>query len=252
MKNKKLIQNLQQSLSKEVQPERLEETVKYCVEILKEQKNAEEDRTSFLKYLSDVFRFEGVTLFGLQAMVLLFVCVIISSFEDVPQYIPAFMPLFVAATMPAIFKSQFYGMNEIEAVTRASGAQIMLAKLILAAAANLVCITVVLFLEVYLQNSCSEIEQMVLYCLVPYLVCMTAMLRIVRSCRKNSMRMCAVELFSACVCWGMSSKVLPWLYGTSATGLWVIAFYVFTTFFIKEFYFIIKMRKEGKMYGIIY
>lgn len=57
-------------------------------------------------------------------------------------------------------------MSEIEAVTRASGAQITLAKLVLAGAANLVCITILLCMEVYLQNSYKEIGQMVLYCLV--------------------------------------------------------------------------------------
>ena len=56
-------------------------------------------------------------------------------------------------------------MSEIEAVTRASGAQITLAKLVLAGAANLVCITILLCMEVYLQNSYKEIGQMVLYCL---------------------------------------------------------------------------------------
>ncbi len=77
-----------------------------------------------------------------------------------------FMPLFVVTAMPVLFKSQLYGMSEIEAVTRASGAQIMLAKLVLAGSANLVCITIVLCLEVSLQSDCGELGQMVLYCLV--------------------------------------------------------------------------------------
>ena len=42
------------------------------------------------------------------------------------------MPLFVLAVLPVMLRCQYYGMSEIEAATRASGAQIILAKLILA------------------------------------------------------------------------------------------------------------------------
>ena len=153
--------------------------------------------------------------------------------------------------MPVLFKSQFYGMSEIEAVTRASGAQIMLAKLVLVGSANLVCITIVLCLEVSLQNNSSGLRQMVLYCLVPYLVCMIGMLRLVRLQRKESIWTCAVVMLGSCVCWAISAKVIPWLYATSAIGFWMIAFVVFGMFFVKEILFIVEMRKEGKTYGII-
>ena len=78
-----------------------------------------------------------------------------------PIAIVVFIPLFILAVMPVLFKSQFYGMSEIEAVTRASGAQIMLAKLVLAGSANLVCITIVLCLEMSIQSDCGELGQMV-------------------------------------------------------------------------------------------
>jgi hypothetical protein len=201
--------------------------------------------------LSDVFRFEGIAIFILQAVTLFFVCLMIASVADIPQNIPIFMPLFVVTAMPVLFKSQLYGMSEIEAVTRASGAQIMLAKLVLAGSANLVCITIVLCLEVSLQSDCGELGQMVLYCLVPYLVCMTGMLRLVRLQRKESIWTCAVVMLGSCVCWAISSRVIPWLYATSAIGFWLIAFVVFGIFFMKEVLFIVEMRKEGKMYGIV-
>ena len=158
MKDKNLKGYLQQSLGEEVQPKRLEETIKLCTEIVREQEvTRAEPRTGFFHYLSDVFRFEGIPIFGLQAVTLFIVCLTIASIADVPKNIPIFMPLFVLAIIPAIFKSQYYGMSEIEAVTRASGAQITLAKLVLAGAANLVCITILLCMEVYLQNSYKEI-----------------------------------------------------------------------------------------------
>ncbi|MCM1193744.1 MAG: hypothetical protein NC123_17945 [Butyrivibrio sp.] len=251
-KNKKIQEYLRQILQREPQPERLEETITSCLEILREQNApAEEPRTGFFRYLSEVFRFEGIPLFGLQAAVLLLVCLTASTAAGVPKYIPAFMPLFALAAVPVIFKSRFYGMSEIEAATRASGAQIILAKLILAGAANLVCMTVLLCLEVHLQGSREEIGRMILYCLVPYLVCMTAMLRMVRLRKQESIPVYAAAMAGASVCLGMSAGWLPGLYETAATGLWITAFLVFAVFFTKEICFIIKMRKEGKMYGII-
>lgn len=244
--------DLYDALGKEIQPKRLDETIRACKALMKEQQFLrKEPRTGFWEYLSDVFRFEGVSIFVLQTAALLTVCLMITSAADTPQNIPVFMPLFVLAVMPVLFKSQFYGMSEIEAVTRASGAQIMLAKLVLAGSANLVCITIVLCLEVSLQNNCSELGQMVLYCLVPYLVCMTGMLRLVRTKRKGSIRLCVFLLSASCVCWAISSRVIPWIYAASAIGFWMIAFVVFTAFFFKEIRFIVEIKKEGTSYGII-
>lgn len=252
MEDKNLKDYLYQSLGQKVQAKRLDETIKCCTKIMREYKIPEEEpRTSFFHYLSDVFRFEGIPILGLQAVTLFIVCLTISSIADIPQNIPIFMPLFVLAIMPALFKSQLYGMGEIEAVTRASGAQIMLAKLVLAGAANLVSMTIILCLEVSMQNTCKELGQMVLYCLVPYLVCMTGMLRLVRLQRKKSIPICAIIMFGSCVCWAFSSRIVPWIYATSAIGFWLIAFLVFSVIFIKEILYILEMRKEGKMYGII-
>ena len=252
MKDRELQEILQQSLQQEVQPERLEECITHCIEIMREQRHAaEETRTGFFQYLSDVFRFEGIPIFGLQAITLFLVCLIITTMANVPKYIPSFMPLFALAILPTVYKSQIYKMSEIEAATRASGSQIMMAKLILAGAANLVCITVLLCFEVYMQGSCEALGQMALYCLVPYLVCMVAMLRLIRLRRRESLTIYATAVFSSCIIWGMSVNLLPWLYETSAIGLWVVAFLVFAVFFVKEVCFIFKVRKEGKMYGIV-
>lgn len=252
MGNKDLKNYLYQSLGQEVEPKRLEETIKCCAEMMREQKLCkEEPRTSFLQYLSDVFRFEGIPILVLQAMTLFIVCLTITSVADIPQNIPIFMPLFVLATMPVLFKSQYYGMSEIEAATRASGAQIMLAKLVLAGSANLVCITIVLGLEVSLQSDYSMLGQMVLYCLVPYLVCMTGMLKSVRLHHKDGIRAGVVVMLVSCVLWAVTPKFMPWIYTASAIGFWLIAFIAFGMFFVKEILFIVETRKEGKMYGII-
>lgn len=269
MNDKELKQYLKQCLQQETELDKLhnkedikklgnaklEETVRLCVEIMREQeltkKLQEEPRIGFARYLSDIFRFEGVAIFGLQAITLFIMCVVIYTVAGNPSYIPAFMPLFVLAILPAMFKCQYYGMSELEAVTRASSSQIVLAKLILAGAANLVCMTYFIFFEAYLQNSFREIGKIILYCMVPYLVCMVSMLRLIRLRRKENMQICTVIILSSCVCWGLMARTVPWLYDTSAFGIWIVAFLFFAAFFIKEIHFIITIRKEGKMYGII-
>ena len=220
MEDKVLKAHLQHALRQEVQPERLEETINSCIEVMRKQKFTAEARTGFWGYLLDVFRFEGIPILGLQAITLLLV-------------------------------SQYYGMSEMEAVTRASGAQIMLAKLILSGAANLVCITILLFMETYQQNSCKGIGQMILYCLVPYLVCMVGLLRVIRMRKKEGLPVCVFIMLGSCVFWGLSANALPWLYEATATGLWLIMFVVFSAFFLQEIRYIAAIRKEGKMYGII-
>lgn len=263
MRDKEFTTYLRQSLQQETEPDgkseqipaKLEETIRLCTEIMQKQGFSqnlqEEPRTDFVRYLSDIFRFEGLFIFGLQAVALFIVCLTIYTAAGVPKYIPIFMPLLVLAVMPVMFRCQYYGMSEIEAVTRASGSQIVLAKLILAGAANIVCMTVLIAFEVNLRDSYREIGQIILYCLVPYLLCMVSMLRLIRLRRKESIQLCTITTLGSCVCWGILAKALPWLYETSAFGIWIVAFLFFAAFFIKEIYFIITMRKEGKMYGII-
>ena len=235
-----------------IQSNRQEETGSLCAQITRSLGGRQEEpRTGFWRYLSDVFRFDGMSILGLQIMTLFLVCIMVKAVGDAPECIPSFMPLFALAVMPSMLRSQFYGVSEIEAVTRASGAQIILAKFILAGAANLVCITVLLSFQIGRQNPYENIGQMVLYCIVPYLVCMTAMLRVARLCRRENMLLYAAVILTFCACWGISAAMLPWLYETSAVGFWIAAFIVFAIFYIKEICYIITMRKEGKIYGAI-
>lgn len=233
-------------------PEKIRETVAGCKEIMQRQRvHEEEKRTGFWQFLSDVFRFEGLSIFGLQAGVLFLVCMQIEFIDNVSCFIPAFTTLFALAVMPVLFRSQFHNMGEMEAVTRASGAEIILAKLILAGAANLVCITILFCLIMHLQNFSASMGQIVLYGLVPYLVCMTAILRLIRLRRKEMIPFCIVAPVGFYVCCGISGRALPQIYETSATGLWIILFLIFAVFFGKEIVFIWKMKREGKQYGII-
>ncbi len=250
MKGKTLRTNLQEALQQEP-ARKMEETIQLCVQIVRNQRKGQEPRTDFFQYLSDVFRFEKWTVLGPQAVTLLLACFAIYATADIPANLPAYIPLFVLAVMPTIFKCRYYRMSELEAATRASGAQIVLAKLILAGAVNLVCMTVLIGAAVSLRNLYQEIGQMVLYCLVPYLVCMASMLRILRLGRTKSISACVAVMLGSSLCWGTSAKWMPWLYEVSTFGIWILAFLFFSVFFIKEICFIITMRKEGKMYGTV-
>lgn len=254
MKNRRIEEYLQSSLhlGEEENPRKREETAAVCIEIMRRQgEYGEEGRTGFWQFLSDVFRFEGLAIFGLQAGVLFVICLQVGFMDNVSHYIPVFTPLFALAVMPVLFRSQFYRMGEMEAVTRASGVEIILAKLILAGAANLICITVLLCLVMHLQDSRENMGQMILYGLVPYLVCMSVILRLIRLRRKERIPVCAAAMAGSCVGWGLTAKALPWLYETSAAGIWIVFFVVFAGFFGKELCCIWEMKREGKLYGII-
>ena len=103
------------------------ETVVRCKEVVRRYgEGREEERTGFWQFLSDVFRFEGLTIFGLQAGILFPICIWLGTIDHITDnasyYIPAFTPLFALAVIPPLLRSQFYKMGEMEAVTRASGA----------------------------------------------------------------------------------------------------------------------------------
>ena len=142
-------------------------------------------------------------------------------------------------------------MCEMEAATRASGAEIVLAKLILAGASQLLCMTIILWLKISVSGDTAQLVQMILYSIVPFLVCMVWLLRSLRTCRRGNLTAYTSLSFISCATWGMSAKAFPWLYETSATGIWLAGFVVFAAFFIREVVFIIQIRKEGKMYGAV-
>lgn len=231
---------------------RMEETRKLCVAIMREQVVQQPDpRQSFWTFLSDVFRFDGIPILALQLVTLLLVGLHIHNAAGHLEYNPVYMPLFVLAVMPTFFRGQYYRMSEIEAATRSSGAQIILAKLILAGAASLICMTALLELEICLWGSSRELGQMILYCLVPYLMCMTVMLRFIRREKNDGIPLCVGTTLGLCVLWCISSHSWPWLYGLSALGVWITAFIIFSAFFTREIYYIVKANKEGKMYGFV-
>lgn len=242
---------LRRALKETEPPLKIEETIELCRAMVREYPPLQEERTGFFTYLSDVFRYEGMSVFGLQALALLTACLGISFDTRELSRIPFFALMFTLAMMPVLFRGQMHGMSEIEAATRASGAQIMLAKLVLAGAANLVCMTVFLCMALRLENAAKQIGQLILYILVPYLSCMAFMLQRIRLCGRTGCWQSMAAGFLSCLFWGVSARLCPWLYGLSAGSVWAIGFLVFGGFFVKEIWFLWEMRKEGKMYGTV-
>lgn len=251
MKDERLEEYLRRSLGRQTAPKRLEETIALCREQTRSQAAPVETRQGFWGFLSDVFHLEGIPILLSQAGVLLLVCLAAGSSSGNPCEIPMYMPLFILAILPALFRGKVYRVSEIEAATRASWAQIALARLILAGAATLICVTVLLGLEVYLQRSYEALGRMVLYCLVPYLVGMTVTLCFIRRRVGDSIQLSVVMTLGSSVFWYVSTQTWPWLYEISAVGVWIAAFVVFTAFFAREISFIIQANREGKMYGIV-
>ncbi len=210
-----------------------------------------EPRQSFWGFLADVFHFEWLPIVGFQAVALLLAGLYLYGASKDLKYLPVFIPLFILAAVPALFQGQYFGTSEMEAVTRSSGAKIVLAKLVLAGAADLICMTMLLWLEVRLTGSVRDLGRMILYCLVPYLVCMTVLLHLIRSGRKNGMTLAIVASLGSCLFWRISSRIVPGLYELSAVGVWFAAFTVFSAFFAREICLLIKANKEGRMYGTV-
>lgn len=252
MDEKRLKTYLRESLKETPVPRRMEETISLCRAQVREYSMPEwEERTDFLGYLSDIFRYEGLSVFGLQALALLIACLGVFSISEDVLNISFYAPMFSLAALPVLMKGQIHGMSEMEAATRASGAQIVLARLLLAGAANLVCLTLFLCLGVRFGGSYGEVGQLILHVLVPYLSCMAFMLQRIRLCKKESLRQCVIAGSLACAFWGVLAEFFPWLYEFSAGGVWVCAFLIFGSFFVKELWFLWEAGKEGKMYGTI-
>ena len=252
MRNRQFEKFISNSLQVETQANRMDETISTCVNIMRKQAVVcEEERTGFWQFLSDVLRFEGLGILGFQVLTLCIVCLGIQTIADAPTNIPIFMPLFVLAVLPSMFKGVSHGMCELEAATRASNAQIVLAKLILAGGANLICMTALLGVEVCLYHSTESTGRLVLYTIVPYLVCMVVVLRCIMLRGKDGHTISVVSIITSSTAWWICARTIPQLYEVSATGVWIVAFFIFAAIFLREILYIFESKKEGKMYGII-
>ncbi|MDR1542127.1 MAG: hypothetical protein LBU32_29945 [Clostridiales bacterium] len=243
---------IRKALEKGPPPKRLSETQRLCLEMLhNQQMDVEEERTGFWTFLSDMFRYAGLRLWGTQILMLTVVCAGVLSVYNAPNAISLFAPMFALACIPSLFQSQTFGMCELEAATRASVAQIVLAKLILAGAADLFCLSITLAAAAAKSDFSSNVLQLILYAVVPLLGCMATALWCMRTCSRNSYRISMIACFAAIMLAEGLFRLEPQLFELSALGLWIAAFAAFTGVFARELCFLMEAGKEGKIYGTI-
>lgn len=243
---------IKKALSKGPVPKRLLETQQMCLTLLNEQAmNMSEERTGFWIFLTDIFRHIGLRLWGMQLIMLLFVCAGLLSVPNAPNAVPIFTPLFILACIPSLFQNQSYGMCEIEAATRASGAQIVLAKLILAGAADLICLSITVVTAAAARDFSANIIQLILYAVVPLLACTVITLWCIRKCKRNAMQISILVCLTSSMAAVCFAHWMPKLYVLSSLGLWFITLIIFTCFFAREILLLLEVRKDGKIYGVI-
>ena len=249
---KRLTEYLDRSKEDGIDAGQVAGTVKLCTAVMRARAAASAGfRQSFWGFLSDVFHFEGISLLLPQLAVFFAACLTALSSPTGHYDLPMCMPLFILAVTPVFFKGQRYRVSEVEAATRTSGALLTLARLVLAGGGALVCLTVLLGLKIYLQRSFESLGRMVIYCLVPYLTCMTAMLALLRRSKKNGAPLCVGISVGSVIFWRCIGKFFPWLYEASALGLWIAAVLVYSCLLAKEIAYIIHANKEVDMYGIV-
>lgn len=245
---------LQSILQTGPEPKRLKETQQICTAILNQQKQLDqipEERTRFWQFLSDVMPHIGWRLWVSQGIVLLFICAGVFSIHNMPNVISMFIPLLILACLPSFYQSSTFGMAEMEAVTRASGAQIILAKLLLAGAAQIVCLTVICWLAIVVADYPVTLIQLIMYTIVPFLACLILALWNMRTRERYAIQFSVISCLGVSAFAGVLTHWFPAIYDISAIGVWFITFVLFMGFFTKELSLLIKTWKEGKMYGII-
>lgn len=231
-------------------PQRMEETILECRKLTVACFLDGCRRTGYFEFLSEVFRMNGMQIFGGQIVTLILVCMLNGVVDDFPRMIPVFIPFFVMAALPMLYQAELNRMNEIELATRNSYAQLLLARLIIIGASDIVCFTILLLLESVALSNSPGIVNLILYVFVPYMLCVTVMLRLMRSGKRSfyaSVRLSILVSFL----WGIIALFKPGLYQASAVGIWMISFIVFGIFFVLEIEHLIMNAKEGKIYGFI-
>ena len=72
-----------------------------------------------------------------------------------------------------------------------------------------------------------------------------------RTRERYAMQLSIFSCLGASTFAGILAHWFPALYELSALGVWIMTFVIFAGFFIKELWLLIKIWKEGKIYGIV-
>ena len=227
-------------------PSRMAETKQKCAAILQEKPVRR--RIGFWTFLSQVWRFTGVPMWAAQGMTSILFFLAAAGQEDLIFWLPLLGPLLVAACLPVLFAGQRYDMDELEASTCVSHTELTLAKLILAAAADLVILTSALVLGK--TQTGKALLALFFYLLVPFLFCAVTTLTVLRRCPRSNGTLCIVICSITAVGLLTVHLTAPQLYEASALGGWILAFIVFGGFFVRELISLFQQRKEDIICGI--
>lgn len=223
-------------------PRRLAETQARCRVLAA--RGSVRRRLDFGEFLLEAARHIGLRLWGTQALTLLAVCVLLFSlWEKALCYLPGMMPLFVLACVPELLRGRTWGMEEMEAATRASTLQLMLAKLVLAGGANLVCLTFTLLCVLRLPGLPWRVAQLVLYMTVPFLGSAALALWCIRRAHGHPRAACAAACAVVSLLCVSGALWLPRIYELSAIGLWAAALPASAACLVGELY---RLTKSGK------
>ena len=168
--------------------------------------------------------------------------------KDLVSWLPLLGPLLVGVCLPVLFAGQRFDMDELEASTCVSRAELALAKLILAAAADLVFLTAALALGK--SQTGKALLPLFFYLLVPFLFCALTSLTVLRRCPRSNGVVCIVVCSATAAGLLVVHLAAPQLYETSALGGWMLAFLVFGGFFVRELISLLQQRKEGIIGGV--
>lgn len=229
----------------------LNNTITECKRIIRTEKSRMNYHMSFMEFLTDTFHRDGASLILVQIVVLLGTCLIIHELRDIPNLLPLFIPLFVLAALPTLFKAERYRMSELEAVTLNSNITLFLARLIIILLTDLFSFTLLLIMESIHMNSVRNLFDLIVYVLVPYTFCIGILLFFVRKKGSIGYKNCIITLTLCCIFLGTTAIFFPIIYNVSSIGLWIFFLTVFCFFIIKEIKTLMAYLKEGQIYGVI-
>ena len=238
--------DLQRLLCQGPRPTRLAQTQQKCAALLQE--TPARPRTGFWAFLSQVWRFTGVPMWAAQGAAAALFFLAAAGQKDLVSWLPLLGPLLVGACLPILFVGPRYEMDELEASTCVSRAELAFAKLVLAAAADLVILTSALVLG--RSQTGKALLPLFFYLLVPFLFCAMVALTVLRRCPRSHGTICLAVCCATAAGLLMIHLAAPQLYETSALGGWILAFLVFGGFFVRELISLFQQRKEGIISGI--
>lgn len=246
MKNEKwetVLRAAYDAASREQTAGKKQETVAACL------REVRTIRAGFFAYLSAVFRKHGAGILLSETLALLFTMSGIhgSMPERIVGIVPIYIPLFVFAVLPNLLRGGYFRMDEIETATRSANVQLLFAKLLITGAADVVCFSVLLAMEWRTIGGETPLLWLLLYIFVPYLSCLWVFLRHLR--RGGTTRNSALVTLGFGIAFCALSYSLPALYLPSMAVLWLVFFGIFSLFFIREIFEMVRMMRKGAVYG---